>query len=111
MKKLILTLIVALALWVGQANATNIRGQLVRNIGGKYQPLSNVRVDLMVWNGRAWSIYSYAITGQDGFYYFINFPPGLTFCVSVMGHYYPNQPLMVQSLAPQYYQDVPAIST
>jgi len=111
MKWLLMLTIIALTLNYERAKATNLRGQLVRNIGGTYRPLANVRVDFMVWNGTGWAPYSYAITGGDGFYYFLNFSPGLKFCVAVLGHYYPNQPLTIQNLSPQFYQDIPAIAT
>jgi hypothetical protein len=110
MKHLVVAIIIALTLNIGKAHATNIRGQIVRYVNGRYYPLPNVRVDFMVWNGQAWVLSAYAITGADGFYYFINFAPGVTFCVSVLGRFYPLKPLITQNLAPQFYQDVPVIA-
>ena len=111
MKHLFIAFIILLTFNVETVKATNLRGQIVRYSAGRYYPLANVRVDFMVWNGRAWELNSYAITGADGFYYFMNFQPGLTFCISVLGRYYPPQPLVIQNLPSNYYQDVPVIST
>lgn len=112
MKRLALVFTLAFVFIAHIAFGTNLRGQLVRNINGVYYPLGGVRVDLMVWNGQSWIDASYAITGNDGFYFFINCAPNTIFCISVFGHYYPpQQPLTIQNLAPQYYQDIPVIST
>jgi hypothetical protein len=111
MKSLTIILIIFLAMITGKVNATNLRGQIVRNIGGTYQPLPATRVDLMVWSNNKWTSYSYAITGADGFYYFNNFPPGATFCLLVLGHYYPPKPLQILNIPPPQYQDLPVIST
>ena len=113
MKHLFIAFIILLTLNVETVKATNIRGQVVRNIKGRYYPLANVRVDFMLWNRqeRRWQVNSYAITGADGFYYFVNFQPGMTFCISILGHYYPPQPLITQNLPSYSYQDLPVIST
>jgi len=112
MKFLTLIVIVLLAIGVGNANATNLRGQVVRNSGGHYVPLANTRVDLMYWNGSTWVSTSYAVTGADGFYYFNNLPPNTRFCILVLGHLYPSsQGSVIGSVAPPGYQDMPVIST
>ncbi|WP_179414302.1 hypothetical protein HDF19_01970 [Mucilaginibacter sp. E4BP6] len=92
--------------------ATNLRGQLIRNYNGQNYPLQQTRVDLLFWNIQAqrWDDVGFAITGNDGFYYFVNLSPGVTFCLLILGRYYPAQPLMVQDNSP-YYQDLPLIST
>jgi hypothetical protein len=113
MKHLFIAFIILLTFNVEMAKATNLRGQIVRYADGRYYPLANVRVDFMLWNGRTqkWEVNSYAVTGADGFYYFMNFQPGITFCISVLGRFYPPKPLVTQSLPPNSYQDVPVIST
>lgn len=109
MKTAILTLAVIFMLLIKTASATNIRGQLVRNYNGMFYALPGVRVDLMVWNGQSWVDVSYAVTGNDGFYFFINLSPGTIFCINVFGRFYPAQsPLQVANVA---LQDVPVIST
>lgn len=111
--KAVLLLFVALSVLLvcPKARATNIRGQVVRNTNGTFRPLPNVKVELMIWDGRQWNVKSYTITGGDGFYFFVNVSPGLTFCLRVMGHYYPYRPLTVQNVSSSSYQDLPVIST
>lgn len=94
-------------------NATNLRGQVVRynaNTRTNYA-LGGVRVDLIVWNGNQWVDISYAITGQDGFYYFINVSPGSVFRVQVFNNLFPAQPITVIPVNPPYYQDIPWVIT
>ena len=109
MKTLIVICLLA-TLAVGRAAATNLRGQVVRNVNGYYYPLAGVRVELMVYDGRAWQLGSYAFTGPDGFYFFINFNPGITFAIRINGYYFPPQPLVIQNILPPFYQDIPVIS-
>jgi len=112
MKHLALIVIILLAMGVSNANATNLRGQVVRNSGGRYVPLANTRVDLMYWNGSTWVSTSYAITGADGFYYFNNLPPNTRFSILVLGHIYPSaQGSVIGNIAPPGYQDMAVIST
>jgi len=94
-------------------NATNLRGQVVRYNPntGTYYPLGGVRVDLIIWNGSQWIDLSYAVTGQDGFYYFINVYPGYAFRVQVFNNLFPAQPLTVLQVNPPYYQDIPWVIT
>jgi hypothetical protein len=94
---------------VTKSDATDLRGQLVHNINGTYVPLGGVRVDLMVYNGKSWEMTTYAFSGKDGFYFFINCKPGITFTLRVYGNYFPSKPLVMQDLSPNNYQDVPAI--
>jgi len=103
-------MVVFAVLIAGNAGATNLRGQIVHNVNGQYSPLSGTRVDLVTWNGTAWVTYSYAVTGADGFYYFMNFPPGLKFLLLVAGHYYPPQSITILALPANSYQDMPVIS-
>jgi hypothetical protein len=110
MKKLFVIIAVFCALIAGKAGATNLRGQIVHSVGGQYSPMPGTRVDLVTWNGRAWVSYSYAITGADGFYYFMNFPPGLRFLLLVAGHYYPPQSITILTLPANAYQDMPVIA-
>ncbi|PWT72109.1 MAG: hypothetical protein C5B59_16590 [Bacteroidetes bacterium] len=98
------------------ANATNLRGKILRQVGNTTQPASNVRVDLMIYNSstHAWQDVSSAVTGPDGYYYFLNFSPNQLFYISVNGRYYPPQqsPPMIQSInpgSPPYYQDISPI--
>ncbi len=95
------------------AKATNLRGQLVRYNPnyGNYFPLPGVRVDLMVWNGVQWIDLSYAVTGNDGFYYFVNIQPGATFQIAVFGQFKLGQPMSVGQIAPPYFEDIPVINT
>jgi len=99
MKHYILAGIFLLIFAFGRADATNLRGQVVRNVGGRYVPLANTRVDLMFWNGSQWVSTSYAITGADGFYYFMNLQPATRFCIMVLGHYYPPQASVIANIA------------
>ncbi len=105
-----LIVVALLMLTYKAANATNLRGQVVHNVSGKYYPLANTRVNFMVWDNQQWVFRAYAITGNDGFYFFANFTPGLVFCIQVMGGYYPPAPLTVQNLPTNSYQDIPVIS-
>ena len=106
--KYFIILCLLFCLYSSRTNATNLRGQLVRNVNGTYLPLPGVRVELMIFDGREWVLFSYAITGNDGFYFFMNFRPGITFCVRVFGYYYPPQPMVSADV---YYQDIPPIAT
>jgi hypothetical protein len=74
-----------------EVNATNLRGQVVRyNPNTRtYYVLAGVRVDLIIWNGNQWVDVSYTVTGQDGFYYFINVYPGYAFRVQVFNNLFP----------------------
>jgi hypothetical protein len=110
MKKVFISIVVFTLLLAGRAGATNLRGQIVHNVSGGYTPAPGTRVDLVTWNGTAWTSYSYAVTGTDGYYYFMNFPPGLKFLLLVGGHYYPLQPLVIATLPGNSYQDMPVIS-
>jgi hypothetical protein len=110
MKKVFIIIVAFTLLLAGRAAATNLRGQVVHNVGGQFSPLAGTRIDLVTWNGTAWTSYSYAITGADGFYYFMNFPTGLRFLLLVAGHYYPLQPLSIFAPPASGYQDLPAIS-
>ena len=94
--------------------ATNLRGRILTN--GGQMPLGNIRVDLMIFNPniRQWQDVSYAITGADGFYYFLNFFPNQLFYISVAGRFYPPQqnPLVIIAIdptLPPYYEDIPPI--
>lgn len=114
MKYLTLIFVIMFTLNIKAASATNLRGQIVRyNPGnGTYYALAGIRVDIMIWNGQQWINSAYAITDNNGFYFFLNYAPGATFCISVFGRYYPpQQPLQILNYAPQYYQDIPVIST
>ena len=111
MKNFILILI-TLLLFNISVNATNIRGRLLRNNQyGVPMTLGGIRVDIIIWNGNQWISAAYAITGSDGFYYFLNFAPGVSFYIKVFGTFYPSQPLMIQRIVPPYYQDVSPIYT
>ncbi|HZY39687.1 MAG TPA: hypothetical protein VFE53_23690 [Mucilaginibacter sp.] len=110
MKKIVVIIMFFAALAAVKPTATNLRGQIVQNVNGHYQPAANVRVDLVTWNGAAWTSYSYALTGADGFYYFSNFPPGMRFLLLVSGHYFPKAPQTINAEPPGTYQDLPVIS-
>ena len=92
-------------------NATDLRGQILHNSASGSEPAASVRVDLFIWDRGQWVNWSYAITGQDGFYYFVNIQPGATFCVQVNGKFYPDNAVVVQTKAPHDYQDIPRIAT
>lgn len=111
MKKIMILLCFCL-LWLTTVTATNLRGQVVRNAGGSFVPLAQVRVDIMVMSGGQWTVSATAITGSDGFYFFLNFPAGQTFCLSVLGHFYPvNSPLISLPVTAPGFQELPVIST
>ena len=110
MKKLLLIIMVFAALATVKPAGTNLRGQLVQNVGGHLSPVANTRVDLETWNGTAWTSYSYAVTGANGFYYFMNFPTGLKFLLLVSENYYPLQPITIATEPAGTYQDLPVIS-
>jgi hypothetical protein len=106
--------VVICILFFQAAGATNLRGRILTN-GGQY-PMANIRVDLMIFNPnmRQWQDVSFAVTGADGFYYFLNFFPNQLFYVSVAGRFYPPQqnPLVILAINPEeppYYEDIPAI--
>jgi hypothetical protein len=108
MRKVVFIIMVFAAIAAGKPAGTNLRGQIIQNAGG--HPLANIRVDLETWNGKAWVSYSYAVTGADGYYYFMNFPPGINFLLLVAGRYYPTTPLTIGSIPAGTYQDLPVIS-
>jgi len=93
--------------------ATNLRGQIVRYNPNtrSYFPLGRVRADLWIWNGVQWLPVAYYITGDDGFYYFLNLIPGTIFKIQVFNNFFPPQPLTVFGINPPYYQDIPWIIT
>ncbi len=111
MKKLILFFSIVLILNINKATATNLRGKLVRTNGSLSNPLAQTKVELLFWNGRGWDSRGYAITGNDGFYFFVNITPGAKFCLLILGRYYPIIPLIVQDVASPNYQDLPLIKT
>jgi len=108
--KLILFLFASLVLSI-TVSATNLRGEIMRQGNSGPFPLANTRVDLMIWNGQQWIDASFAITGADGFYYFVNFSPGTLFFIKVFERFYPPQPLTILNILPPYYQDLPIIYT
>lgn len=111
-KRLMILFIVCLLVSV-TSRATNLRGQVIRfNPNSQsYFPLVNVRVDLWTWNGSIWVDQSYAVTGNDGMYYFLNFPPFAVFRIQVLGNFFPEQPLTIANILPSNYQDIPQIIT
>lgn len=111
MKKAIFLFFAIFMLFVNAASATNLRGRLMRTVGGKSTPLAQTRVELLFWNGTGYDNKGYAITDNDGFYFFVNISPGQKFCVLVLGRYYPAAPLVVQGIAMPNYQDLPLIIT
>jgi hypothetical protein len=111
MKKTILIFLCCFFLFAAAAWATNLRGRVLRfdPVAKTYNPLVNARVDITVWNGTKWVETGYAMTGKDGFYYFVNFSPGAQFRVKVLGKSYPPQALFIQNILPPYYQEIPQI--
>jgi len=111
--KTILIIVVFTLFFCKNVNATNLRGQIVRYNPsyGQYFPLTGVRVDLMVWNGAQWIDLAYSVTGNDGFYYFVNLPPGGTFQIAVFGQFKLSQPMIIGQFNPPYYEDIPVINT
>jgi hypothetical protein len=111
--KLFISTLIFISFFVQKTSATNLRGQVVRydSYTGRYYPLAGVRVDFWIYNGAQWIDLSYAVTGQDGFYYFINIAPGYAFRVQVFNVFYPAQPLTIMNISPPYYQDIPLITT
>ena len=110
MKKVVILSIVFLGIFY-HANATNLRGQVVHNFQNGTSPAAGIRVDLYIWKGGQWVDWSYAITGNDGFYYFVNLQPGATFCIQVAGKFYPPDALTISNITPPNYQDIPPITT
>jgi len=114
MKPLLFIFIIAFVLQVKPASAISLRGQIVKNVGGRLLPAPGVRVDLMIWNGRAWSDVSYAVTDSNGFYFFLNLttPPNTSFCMNISGRYFPSQSPFTIQAAPSAdgYQDIQVIS-
>ena len=108
MKKVVLIILIFAAVAAVKPAGTNLRGQIVQISGG--HPLANIRVDLETWNGKAWVSYSYAVTGADGYYYFMNFPQGLNFLLLVSGRYYPTSALTIGTVPAGTYQQLPVIS-
>ncbi len=92
-----------------RSQATNLRGRLVRAVNGQNFPLTQTKVELLFWNGTGWNSKGYAMTGNDGFYFFVNIAPGPKFCLLIAGRYYPAVPLVVQNIAAPNYQDLPLI--
>lgn len=105
MKKLVILSILFLGIFC-HANATNLRGQILHNFQHGASPAAGIRVDLFIWNGQQWVNWSYAITGDDGFYYFVNVQPGANFCIQVGGKYYTPHPEKISDTAPPNYQDI-----
>lgn len=112
MKSFVIITIIFTFLLFNSAKATNLRGQLVRYNPsyGNYFPLPGVRVDLMIWNGAQWADVAYAVSGNDGFYYFVNLPPGGTFQITIFGQFRLNQPMVIGQVNPPYFQIIPAIN-
>jgi hypothetical protein len=94
------------------AIATNLRGQIIRYNPsyGQNFPLPGVRVDLYIRNGNQWIDLSYAITGNDGSYFFYNVQPGATFQIVIFGNFKLSQPMGVQAINPPYFENIPVIS-
>ena len=111
MKTLIFFFSIVLIFNINTASATNLRGKLVRATGSQNYPLAQTKVELLFWNGNGWDNKGYAITGNDGFYFFVNITPGPRFCLLILGRYYPATPMIVQDIAPPDYQDLPLIVT
>ena len=111
MKKRIAIFLCCFLLLGATAWATNLRGRVLRfdPVTKSYFPLVNARIDFWTWNGVQWVNAAYAVTGNDGFYYFVNFYPGVQFRIQVLGKFYPPQPLFIQNILPPYYQDIPQI--
>ncbi|MGN6637444.1 MAG: hypothetical protein ACTHJ8_00920 [Mucilaginibacter sp.] len=112
MKVLLIVVLFIICLYK-DADATNLRGQLVRYNPnyGQYFPLPGVRVDLMIWNGAQWLDVAYSVTGNDGFYYFVNLPPGGTFQIAVFNQFRLSQPMIIGEVSPPYFEDIPVITT
>jgi hypothetical protein len=111
--KFFISLILVFCL-LSQVHATNLRGQVIRydQGSGRTFPLANVRVDLWIFNGQSWIDLSYAITGQDGFYFFINVTPGYYFRMQVFGNLFPGQGYYtVMNVFPPNFQNVQQISS
>lgn len=111
MRKPIFLFFAVFMMLINIAHATNLRGRLMRSVGGRNSPLTQTRVELLFWNGKGYDNKGYAMTDNDGFYFFVNISPGQKFCVLVLGRYYPAIPLVVQSIAMPNYQDLPLIIT
>ncbi|MEO8962386.1 MAG: hypothetical protein ABI325_10915 [Ginsengibacter sp.] len=105
-------IIICIFFFFGEVSATNLRGQVVRydSYSGRYYPLAGVRVDFWIFNGK-WVDMSYAISGSDGFYYFMNVSPGYSFRVQVFNVFYPQQPLTLLNILPPNFQDIPFVAT
>jgi hypothetical protein len=111
MKKIFILSLVLASIFL-HANATNLRGRILHSSPGGPLPAAGVRVDLFIWDRGQWVPWSYAITGDDGFYYFANIQPGATFCVQVAGRFYPdNTPPVTKDTGPHEYQDIACIVT
>lgn len=110
--KLVATILLLFAL-SHHCIATNLQGQVLRlnPQTGSYFPLVGVRVDLWIFNGQQWVDLSYAVTGANGSYLFVNVPPGLSFRMQVFGNFFPAQALVVMNVYPPYVQTVPSIIT
>jgi len=110
--KLVLTILLVFLL-ATTCEATNLRGQVLRYNAytRTYFPLSGVRVDLWIFNGQQWVDLSYAVTGPDGSYFFLNLAPGILFRLQVFGNFFPPQPLSVLQIYPPNFQILPNIIT
>jgi hypothetical protein len=111
MKKRLVVFVYCLLFFSATALATNLRGRVLRYDPStkNYTPLINTRVEIHTWDGKNWVQSAYAMTGKDGFYYFVNLHPGAQFKVQVLGKFYPPQPLFTQNLQSPHYQDIPQI--
>jgi len=115
MKKAIHVLVLIAALIIMQsANifAGPLRGRIISRDG---RPASNTRVELCIWNAalNQWVSVAFALSGNDGFYYFMNVQPGQRVLIRIRGQYYPSLtgPLLVQNLPGNAYQDIaPVVS-
>jgi hypothetical protein len=108
----VLFMVLLFALTKNKANATNLRGQVLRynpNYGTSFA-LPGVRVDLMIWNGNQWIDAAYYVTGNDGFYFFFNVQPGYVFQIMVFSRFAFAQTQEVGSVNPPYFQDIPLIT-
>jgi hypothetical protein len=110
MKRIVIIVLVSLIACL-DATGTNLRGRILHKDPNGANPIPNMRVDLYMWNGSEWVDWAFAITDKDGYYYFLNYDKDKRFYVSVLGKYYPPQPLTVQNIQPPLYQDIPTITT
>lgn len=98
--------------FVSRSSATNLRGQVVRynpNYGTTL-PVPGITVNLYVWNGQQWFNLAYAVTGNDGLYYFYNVSPGATFQIVIFNQFRLQQAMGVAVVYPPYFEDIPVIN-